>query len=387
MPVSPKTPIEGRSAQQRPLGEEPFHRIFDEAPIGMSLFDSDFRFVQVNRALAEMLGKTEEDLVGVSCVDVIQADEAAGQRLLAERLFSHAVQGYKLQRRYRDAGRGERFADVTVTRIAGEGGAVLGLEMIEDITESRRSREQNRVHEAEMAHATRLAMLGEMAAGIAHEVNQPMAAIVNFANGSILRLAKGDEKNVRAVSAALARISSEAMRASEIVRRLKSLARKEIAERERLTLDELARRTLRLMESEMRDKRVAISLDLAPEIPAVVVDSIQVEQIVLNLVRNACEAMREQDEEEERRVTIRTFREGDESVAISVADTGPGLSPALLTRVFDAFFTTKRNGIGMGLSISRTIAEAHHGRLWADANHPRGAIFTLALPIFGGDKS
>ncbi|MEO2168580.1 MAG: ATP-binding protein [bacterium] len=381
----PKALAGGRSGAETRLGEGPFHRVFDEAPIGMALFDSKFRFVQVNRVLAEMLGTTEQDLVGISCLDVIQTDEAAGQQLLADRLFSHHVQGYKLQRRYRDVGRGERFADVTVTRIAGEGGSVLGLEMIEDITESRRSREQNRIHEAEMAHATRLAMLGEMAAGIAHEVNQPLAAIVNFANGSIVRLGKGGEKNVRAVSGALTRIASESMRASEIVRRLKSLARKEIAERERVTLDEMAQRTLRLMESELRDKRVAISLDLAQEIPAVVVDPIQVEQIVLNLVRNACEAMR--DQEETRRVTIRTFREGDESVAISVADTGPGLSPALLTRVFDAFFTTKRNGLGMGLSISRTIAEAHRGRLWAEPNHPRGAIFTLALPIFGGDES
>jgi PAS domain S-box-containing protein len=367
------------------LGEQPFHRIFAEAPIGMALFDAEFCFVQVNRVLAEMLGTTEEDLVGVSCLGVIQADEAAGQRLLARRLLARDVQGYKLQRRYRDVGRGERFADVTVTRIDGDDGSVLGLEMIEDITESRRSRERNRMHEAEMAHATRLAMLGEMAAGIAHEVNQPLAAIVNYAAGSTRRLQSGDEKSIRAVGDALSRITSEAMRASEIVRRLKSLARKEAAERERLLLDVLARRTLRLVESEVRDKRVAISLDLAQEIPAVMVDPIQIEQILLNLVRNACEAMQEQ--EEERRLTIRTFREKDEHVAISVSDTGPGLDPALLARVFDTFFTTKRNGLGMGLSISRSIAEAHHGRLWAEANHPRGTTFTLALPIFGGDDS
>lgn len=362
-----------------------FHRIFEEAPIGMALFDEEFRFVQVNRALTQMLGTTPAELEGQACTEIIQEDEAAGQQLLAQRLLARDIQGYKLQRRYRDLGRGERFSDVTVTRIDAEDGHVLGLEMIEDITESRKAREQTRVHEAELAHATRLAMLGEMAAGIAHEVNQPLAAIVNYANGSTRRLASGDGKDLRIIGEALSRIANEAMRASEIVRRLKTLARKEAAQRERLGLDELARRTIRLMEAEAREKGVSLALDVADEIPPVMIDPIQIEQILLNLVRNACDAMQEQ--EDDKRVTLRTFREGDEMVAISVSDTGPGLNSALLTRVFDAFFTTKRTGLGMGLSISRSIAEAHHGRLRADPNRPRGATFTLSLPVFGGKDS
>lgn len=385
MEPSPKIPLEEGVQQLMRPAEGQFQRIFSEAPIGMALFDAEFCFVRVNRALANMLGTTEEALVGARCDDVIQEDDVAGHRLLAKRLLARELQGYKLQRRYRANGKTSRFADVTVTRVDGEDGGVLGLEMIEDITESRKAKELNRVHEAELAHATRLAMLGEMAAGIAHEVNQPLAAIVNYANGSSRRLQSGGEKELPAIQDALTHIASEAMRASEIVRRLKSLARKEVFQRERLPLSDLARRTLRLVDSEVREKGVVISLDLAQEIPPVLVDSIQIEQIVLNLVRNACEAM--QSQEDERRVTIRTFREGDESVAISVEDSGPGLTPALMTRVFDAFFTTKRNGLGMGLSISRSIAEAHHGRLWAEANEPRGSVFTLSLPIFGGNNS
>jgi PAS domain S-box-containing protein len=368
-----------------PQGEEQFQRVFAEAPIGMALFDSKYRFVRVNRALAQMLDTTEEALVGASCETVVQPEEAAGQRLLAERLLGREVQGYKVQRRYPARSRPERFADVTVTRIDTEDGGVLGLEMIEDITEARRAKEQTRVHEAELAHATRLAMLGEMVAGIAHEVNQPLAAIVNYANGSTRRLQSGDVQDMRVIQDALSRIASEAMRASEIVRRLKSLARKESVQRERQPLEEIAERTLRLVESEVRDKDVVITLDLAREIPPVLVDPIQIEQIILNLVRNACEAML--DRSGPKRVTIRTFREGDESVAISVADNGPGLGPALLHRVFDAFFTTKRSGLGMGLSISRSIAESHHGRLWAEENQPQGTVFTLALPIFGGNEN
>ena len=368
-----------------PAGEEQFQRVFAEAPIGMALFDPDYRFVRVNRALAQMLDTTEEALVGASCDSVIQPDEAAGQRLLAERLLDREIQGYKVQRRYPAADRPERVADVTVTRIDTETGGVLGLEMIEDITEARTAKEQTRIHEAELAHATRLAMLGEMVAGIAHEVNQPLAAIVNYANGSTRRLQSGDAQDTRVIQGALSRIATEAMRASEIVRRLKSLARKESVQRERQPLEEIAQRSLRLVESEAGAKDVTITLDLAREIPPVLVDPIQIEQIVVNLVRNACEAMSEQSEP--KRVTIRTFREGDESVAISVADTGPGLGPALLNRVFDAFFTTKRSGLGMGLSISRSIAESHHGRLWAEENRPQGTVFTLALPIFGGNEN
>lgn len=382
--MQPKAEISGGS-DPGVKAVDRFLRVFEEAPIGMALFDEEFRFVQVNRALTQMLGAASESLEGHSCADVIQEDEAAGQQLLAQRLLARDIQGYKLQRRYRDLGRGERFSDVTVTRIEAEDGHVLGLEMIEDVTESRKAREQTRVHEAELAHATRLAMLGEMAAGIAHEVNQPLAAIVNYANGSTRRLNSGDSKDLRIIGEALSRIANEAMRASEIVRRLKTLARKEAAQRERLGLDELARRTLRLMETEAREKQVTLLLDLAEEIPPVMIDPIQIEQILLNLVRNACDAMQEQ--EEDRRVTLRTFREGDETVAISVSDTGPGLSGPLLTRVFDAFFTTKRTGLGMGLSISRSIAEAHHGRLRAEPHLPHGTTFTLTLPIFGGKDS
>ena len=378
-----------RVSNDRPLvvpqAEDQFRRVFSEAPIGMALFDSNYRFVRVNRALAQMLDTTEEALVGASCETVVHADEAPGQRLLAERLLGREVQGYKVQRRYPAGSRPERFADVTVTRIDTEDGGVLGLEMIEDITEARRAKEQARAHEAELAHATRLAMLGEMVAGIAHEVNQPLAAIVNYANGSTRRLQSGDVQETRVIQDALSRIASEAMRASEIVRRLKSLARKESVQRERQPLEEIAHRTLRLIESEISAKEVTVILDLAREIPPVLVDPIQIEQVVLNLIRNACEVMLEQSEP--KRVTIRTFREGDESVAISVADTGPGLSPTLQHRVFDAFFTTKRSGLGMGLSISRSIAEAHHGRLWAEENHPHGTVFTLALPIFGGNEN
>jgi two-component system sensor kinase FixL len=199
-------------------GEEQFQRVFAEAPIGMALFDSEYRFVLVNRALAQMLDTTEEALMGASCESILQPDEAAGQRLLAERLLGREVQGYKVQRRYPSGSRPERFADVTVTRIDTEDGGVLGLEMIEDITEARRAKEQTRVHEAELAHATRLAMLGEMVAGIAHEVNQPLAAIVNYANGSTRRLQSGDVQDMRVIQDALSRIASEAMRASEIVR-------------------------------------------------------------------------------------------------------------------------------------------------------------------------
>ncbi|MDG1958351.1 MAG: ATP-binding protein [Candidatus Binatia bacterium] len=385
MDSSEKAPASSDLTPVVSQGEEQFQRVFAEAPIGMALFDSEYRFVLVNRALAQMLDTTEEALMGASCESILQPDEAAGQRLLAERLLGREVQGYKVQRRYPSGSRPERFADVTVTRIDTEDGGVLGLEMIEDITEARRAKEQTRVHEAELAHATRLAMLGEMVAGIAHEVNQPLAAIVNYANGSTRRLQSGDVQDMRVIQDALSRIASEAMRASEIVRRLKSLARKESVQRERQPLEEIAERTLRLVESEVQAKDVTIVMDLAREIPPVLVDPIQIEQIVLNLVRNACEAMLEQSDP--KRVTIRTFREGDESVAISVADNGPGLSPALLHRVFDAFFTTKRSGLGMGLSISRSIAESHHGRLWAEENAPQGTVFTLALPIFGGNEN
>ncbi len=352
-----------------------FHRVFESAPFGMALRGATGDYREVNDVYAQIFGRSAAEISGCPGSAFLHPDDSVSDKVIFQKLVTGQVDGFRIQRRVLRPGGEIRWVSVTLTALAG----IPVLEMVEDVTEVRRSREEIREREAALTHATRLATLGEMAAGIAHEVNQPLAAIVNYANGSLRRLASA-EADLESVKQAIGYIAREAMRASEIVRRLKRLSRREDGERERVDLNAALRATTDLLETEFGDLRIELCFDLAAEIPDVLIDPVQIEQVVLNLLRNAIEALRVWDGS--RRITLSTAIDG-EQVCISVADTGPGLEPLLVDKVFDAFFTTKRTGLGMGLSISRTIVENHRGRLWVQPNSPTGAVFCLALPIFG----
>ena len=243
-------------------------------------------------------------------------------------------------------------------------GAVAGLAIFSsEVTELRRSEEAARQRQAELTHVQRLSTLGEMAAGLAHEINQPLAAIVNYARGCARRL-RADPTSVAAVLPAVDSISAEALRAGEVIRRLRQLIRKETPRRETVDVNALLGESLRIVEPDARDAEVSIEEFLAPELPAVVGDGIQIEQVVLNLLRNAVEAMTGAGERRVLQVVTRAAGAG--GVEIAVRDTGPGLPPGLSDVIFDPFVSTKAGGLGMGLSISRTIVESHHGPLVGD---------------------
>lgn len=237
-----------------------------------------------------------------------------------------------------------------------------------------------RSHQAELAQAARLSTLGGMAAGLAHEINQPLAAIVSYARGCARRLRAGD-LGPAAFTEVLEEISKQAMRASDVLRRIHDFVRLAEVPRARHALNALVHEAVGFAEVEARQRGVELELDLVVDGVAVFVDRVQIEQVILNLVRNGFEAM-DRQEERGRRLTIRTWTE-DGAAGVAVSDTGPGLPPAVLARLFDPFFTTKREGLGLGLSISRSIVEAHEGRLWAEPRAPRGATFLFVLPVAG----
>jgi C4-dicarboxylate-specific signal transduction histidine kinase len=220
--------------------------------------------------------------------------------------------------------------------------------------------------------------MGEMVAEIAHEINQPLASIANFANGLTARLEHGAE-DVEALRTAAAHIASEALRASDIIRRLRDFLRRGEVRRACCDMNALVRDALRLIEPELRQDAVALKLELAPVPLNVDVDRVQIAQVVLNLVRNALEAMAAGNGSR-REVQVETARDTDGTVVVSVRDSGVGLPPAQETRIFEAFFTTKEEGLGLGLSVSRSIIEAHGGRLWAQANHEHGTTVAFVLP-------
>ena len=232
-------------------------------------------------------------------------------------------------------------------------------------------------HQAELAHAARLSTLGGMAAGLAHEINQPLSAIVSYARGCARRL-RGGDLQPDALLDVVESIEAQALRAAAVLRRIRDFVRHDELPRERVDLAHLVREAARFAEVEAQQLGVALQVEPSSTPLEVEVDAVQIEQVILNLVRNAFEATTSRLGAT-REVTIRSLRTAG-GAEVTVSDTGPGVPRELMGRLFEPFFTTKRDGLGLGLSISRSIVEAHGGRLWAVPNSPRGTTFHLELP-------
>jgi PAS domain S-box-containing protein len=261
-------------------------------------------------------------------------------------------------------------------------GAFAGIEgIIRDVTERKRAEDEVRQRQAQLAHVARLSTLGEMAAGVAHELHQPLAAIVNFTSGCERRL-RTDGTQPPEILHALGQISAQALRAGEIIRRIRQFIRKEEPSFEWIDVNTLIRNVRQLCEADAQSLGVDLRLELAATLPRIRANGIQIEQVLLNLIRNGFEAM-ESLNGRPKRLEIRTAAT-DTDIEIAVSDSGRGLPSELLDRAFEPFFSTKSNGIGLGLGISRSIVEEHGGRLLAKAGSGRGATFRFTLPIAHG---
>jgi len=231
-----------------------------------------------------------------------------------------------------------------------------------------------------LTHLTRIGVVGEMASSIAHEVNQPLTAVATYAQACRRMIAAGLAEEGEVLEA-LDRISAEAMRAGDIVHRLKALVRKHESQRTDVDVNDLVRDIERLASVDARLHDTILRLDLAPGLPSAVADGIQVQQVLLNLIRNAIDAM-EGVETRQREVVVRS-EEGEGDIRVSVSDNGCGISEALNSELFQPFFTTKKEGLGVGLSISRSIVESHGGRMWYMRNPGGGTTFFFTLPTRG----
>jgi PAS domain S-box-containing protein len=263
--------------------------------------------------------------------------------------------------------------------VFGDDGTVIKtLGTTVDETERKRAEQDLRKAQADLTHAARVATLGELTATIAHEVNQPLAGVVSSGN-ACLRWLASEPPNIENARQSANRIVRDAHRASEVIGRVRSLAKKAPPEKEWLDINEVVLETLGLTRMEAAQNRASLRTRLSDEIQSVWADRIEVQQVILNLIMNAIEAVSEPGNEQ-RDVLVETARTDSNDVTLSVKDTGTGLDPTKLEHIFDAFYTTKREGMGMGLAVSRSIIEAHGGRLWATPNQPRGAVFQFILP-------
>jgi len=302
------------------------------------------------------------------------ADEVfARDRLLGADGYPHG--GFSAE--FRDAER-SRWYIAHGRAIRWVDGRLVRLQVATDITERREAELLARQRQGQMENAARLIMLGEMASTLAHELNQPLAAIANYNRGS-LRLLQSDTWNVEELRAALDKSASQAERAGRIIHRVRDLMRKREPHRTACRLREIVEHVCTMLEAELADANVRVAVDLDEALPAVHADRVLIEQALLNLCRNAIEAMHDTDPAR-RELAIRAHLRAGGEVEVQVSDTGCGVPPEIAANRFELFFTTREQGTGIGLHICRSVLEVHHSRLWVEPRPGGGSLFCFTLP-------
>jgi len=263
--------------------------------------------------------------------------------------------------------------------VAGTTFVILAFASTASLSEQKRAEAALRQARADLARVNRVTTVAELTASLAHEVSQPVSAAV--INGhACLRWLGGDTPNLEEARAAATRMVNDGTRAAEIISRIRLLFSKGAPQRELLDVNQVIREIIVLLRGELERHSISVRPDLAAGLPQVMADRVQLQQVMMNLISNSIDAMKDLDGERARELAIKSQRAENEQLMVTVTDTGVGLPPGHADQIFDAFFTTKQHGTGMGLSISRSIVESHNGRLWAADNSPRGASLHLTLP-------
>jgi two-component system sensor kinase FixL len=266
-----------------------------------------------------------------------------------------------------------------------QGKPVAALELNSDITARKLAEEALHQAQAELAHLTRVMTMGELAASIAHEVNQPLAAVITNCSACLRWLAR-DPPNLEEAREAVRRMIRDGNRASEVIARIRTLMRKAEPQKVQLAVNDVIGEVIAMADSEVRRNRVLLKTDLAAALPPVLADRIQLQQVLLNLLLNGMEAMWAVTDRP-RELIVRSQKAEADAIRVAVQDAGTGIDPQNLERIFTAFFTTKPTGLGMGLPISRSIIETHGGRLWATPNVGPGVTVQFSLPTSDEDAS
>jgi PAS domain S-box-containing protein len=360
------------------LGEREarIRRLVDANIIGIVIWDFQGRIIETNQAFLDIVGYAREDLASLRWTELTPAEwRDVDDQAFAELKATGTVQPREKEYFRKDGSR----VPVLVARAIFEWNRDEGVAFVLDLTERKHVEGALRAAQANLAHVVRVTTLGELAASIAHEVNQPLAAVVANAEAGLRWLRRGTP-DVDAACRSLEWIIDDGNRASEVIRRVRALANKTSIEKVPLDVNDVVRETIALVRRELISHRVTLRTELTPALPIILGDRVQLQQVIINLVMNGAEAMQSVTDRP-RELVIRSGQDETQQVLVSVTDCGVGISAENADRLFNAFFTTKSGGMGMGLSICRSIMEAHGGRLWATANVPHGAMFQFTLPV------
>ncbi len=364
--------------------ERRYELILNSVADGIIGVDLNGNTTFANRAMTQITGWSVADLIGRNQHEILHHTRADGTAHPAEQCPVYATCNDQIPRFVEEdvfwRKDGSSFpVEYSSTPIRDEQSKTVGSVVVfRDISDRKRINEELRQHQDDLAHVARLSTMGEMASGIAHEINQPLTAITANAQACIRMLESQSGEKERIIDV-MERIGSQAARAGEIIRHLRQFVKKEQPELSRIDINEVIREVITLLRTEIRKYEVNVKLDLDERIGAVMALHVQIDQVIMNLARNAIEAMAD-NRETERLLHIATRNEADHYVRVTVTDTGPGLDPAVADQLFNPFVTTKRNGMGLGLSISQGIIEAHKGKIFVEPAESGGARFVFLLP-------
>jgi PAS domain S-box-containing protein len=365
--------------------EARIRRLVDANIVGITMWSVGGRIIEANEAFLDMVGYSREDLVSdrLGWAALTPAESAsADQDALAQMAATGSCKPYEKEFFHKDGSR----VPILIASALFEWKPDEGVAFIIDLTERKRAEQKLRASEQrlldaqmELAHVTRVTTLGELTASISHEVSQPLAAVVNAA-AACMRWLDGDTPNLDEARSAVDWIIKESHRAGEVIRRVRALANKNDLEKIPLDINDVVKEAIALVQREMDSRQVLPRIELAPALPSILGDRVQLQQVIINLVMNGIEAMQSVSDRP-RQLVLRSQQDESHRVLVTVTDSGVGISTENADRLFNAFFTTKSSGMGMGLSICRSIVEAHGGRLWTTANAPHGATFQFTLPV------
>jgi PAS domain S-box-containing protein len=359
--------------------EERWRSVFENSAVGVALTDLNGRFIATNSVYQRMLGYTDLELQSLTFLDITDAQDFDASAMLTAELLGGKRQEFQIEKQC-------RRKDGQLVWVRNNVSVVPGTERVprflmtisEDVTQRKLSEEALARARSELAKVARTTSLGVLTASIAHEINQPLSGIITNAS-TCLRMLSADRPNIEGALETVRRTLRDGSRASDVITRLRTLYSKKEPSLEAMDLNEATREVTALSLSELQRNGVTLRYELADDLPPVIGDRIQLQQVILNLLRNAEDAMSTIDDRP-RELLIRSERDPGNHARLSVKDSGLGLTPETADKIFEPFYTSKTDGMGIGLFISRSIIEAHQGRLWATANDGPGATFSFVIP-------
>ncbi len=369
------------------LSEEEFRLIFENAPTGVAVLDIEGNYVNVNPSLCDILGYSKPDLLKLSYKDITHPDDIDISNEYLQKLLRGDFSGYSLDKRYISKNKkviniilnvALVHENVALARDKGGKPALL-ITHIQDVTKEILAEEKLKAQQEQLAHLDRVGMMGEMAAGFAHEINQPLTAIDSYAQAAQRRL-KADEIDFEKLQDLLEKIAKTSLRAGDVITHLRAMVKRETQQREYININILIDEAVRLAETDTRAVEYKFLQECAAKLPDVMAEPIQIQQVILNLIRNAMDA-EAQEIDKNKQIIVKSVLLVDENrIQVSVIDYGQGIDEETAQQLFNPFYTTKPSGMGMGLAICQSIIQLHGGSLWFTRNTDKGTTFHFTLP-------